>query len=309
MRTLALGLAAALALSACDLGRVTVGTTADVLARGQPALNMESDYGLAAAALPGVLKTIEGFWVVDPDNEVLISLLTEGFCQYGIGFVQDEWEVATFAKDLEAIDELDERATKIFTRCLNYALRSLGSAWQKDLFGATDRIEALARGTGHGKRTPLMWAAIALGSIVNHNLDNIEVIGQATTVRILLNRVLELDAAKLPSDPVLAALPHVALGQLESPPTTQSGNPQKAIEHFEKAIALTSKNGQERFLLPRVFMAYRVGRITRNRPFFHDNLAKVLDIAPSVWPEQRLANEIAQRRARRYLKLEKELFR
>jgi hypothetical protein len=35
---------------------------------------------------------------------------------------------------------------------------------------------------------------------------------------------------------------------------------------------------------------------------------KVLETPPSIWPEQRLANEIAHRRARRYLKQEKELF-
>ena len=44
------------------------------------------------------------------------------------------------------------------------------------------------------------------------------------------------------------------------------------------------------------------------RQAFHDTLVKVLETPPSIWPEQRLANEIAHRRARRYLKQEKELF-
>ncbi len=307
MPPFALVLALAVALSACDMGRFTVGTTAKVLARAQPAMKMESDYELAAAAIPGALKTIEGFWVVDPDNEELVAILTEGYCQYGVGFIQDQWEVASLTRDLDRVAELNERATKIFTRCLNYALRSLGKSWQDGLFGTTEQVAALAKSAGHGKRTPMMWAAVALGSIINHNLDNIEVIGQASTVKLLLGRVLELDAAKAPSDPVLAALPHVALGQIESA-STQTGDPKKAIEHFERAIALTTVAGQERYLLPRTIMAYRVGRLLRDRTLYHDGLAKVLSIAPSVWPEQRLANEIAHRRARRYLKLEKELF-
>jgi len=37
-------------------------------------------------------------------------------------------------------------------------------------------------------------------------------------------------------------------------------------------------------------------------------LKQVLETPPSVWPEQRLANEVAHRRARRYLSHEKELF-
>jgi hypothetical protein len=55
-------------------------------------------------------------------------------------------------------------------------------------------------------------------------------------------------------------------------------------------------------------MAYRIGLQTNDQKFFHENLVKVLETPPSVWPEQRLANEIAHRRARRYLSHEKELF-
>src|SRR5205085_3753664 len=50
-----------LAAPACDLGQITVDTTAKVLARAQPALNQESDYQLAHDAIPATLKTVEGF--------------------------------------------------------------------------------------------------------------------------------------------------------------------------------------------------------------------------------------------------------
>jgi TRAP transporter T-component len=306
-RPFVLGFAAIALCAACDLGRITVGTTAKVLRRAQPAIKMESDYDLAARAIPGALKTVEGFWVVDPDNEDLIAILTEGYCQYGVAFVQDEWEQAVFAKDLEVVAANNVRATKIFTRCLNYALRSLGSEWQRDIFGTPAQIEERARDTGSKKRDPLMWAAIALGSIINHNLDNIDIIAQVPTVKRILQRVLEFDAAHKPSDPSFAALPYVALGQIESA-STQTGNAQVAKGYFEKAIAATTINGKELYLLPRTIMAYRIGRMTHDRAFYHQNLAQVLASAPSVWPEQRLANEVAHRRARRYLKFEKELF-
>ncbi len=121
------------ALGGCDLGQITVGTTAKVLKRGQPALNEESDYELARQAIPGTLKTVEAFWVVKPDDEILTGLLTEGYCQYGTAFVEDDWEVAQFAKKLDDVEYHDARATKIFTRCLNYALVSLGDRWQKEI--------------------------------------------------------------------------------------------------------------------------------------------------------------------------------
>ncbi len=307
---LALATVAALSvalLAACDMGRITVGTTAKVLRRAQPAIKMESDYDLAARAIPGALKTVEGFWVVDPDNENLIFVLTEGYCQYGLAFVQDEWEQAVLIKDLDAVAHQNARATKIFTRCLNYALRTLGSDWQKDIFGTPEQVEKLVTATGSGKRDALMWASVALGSIINHNLNNVDIIAQLSTVKRMLARVVELDAAKKPTDLAYAALPYVALGQIESA-STQTGDANKAKEYFQRAIEITTVDGQELYLLPRTMMAYRVGKMTSDRALYHDNLAKVLASSPAVWPAQRLANELAHRRARRYLKVERDTF-
>jgi len=296
-------------LAGCDMGKITVNTTAKVLTRAQPSLKMESDYELAARAIPGTLKTVEGFWVVNPGNASLIAILTEGYCQYGIGFVEDEWEDALVRKDLEAAQYHSTRATKMFTRCLNYALKSLGGKWQADLFadgeGAADKAAARIASAGKKQRTPLLWAALALGSAINQNKDNIEMVQYAGTAKSMLLRVVEIDTKYPPSDPMMAAMPHVALGLVYSAVSPAlGGDPKKAEEHFLKALELT----KERFLLARVHYAKRVGVATQNRQLFRDNLLKVLQTDPAIWPEQRLANEIAHRRARRYLKMEKELF-
>src|SRR4029077_12488031 len=144
----ALALVVMLGMTACDMGQFTVNTTAKVLVRAQPALQQESDYQLAHDAIPGTLKTVEGFWVVSPDNEILIGILTEGYCQYGTAFVEDDWEVAKFAKKLDDIEYNNARATHIFTRCLNYALRQLPGAWSKTLFETPDAVKALAAKAG-----------------------------------------------------------------------------------------------------------------------------------------------------------------
>jgi hypothetical protein len=82
------------------------------------------------------------------------------------------------------------------------------------------------------------------------------------------------------------------------------GEPEKAKASFQRALEITGG----RFLLARTLMAYRIGLATNDRKFFHDQLKQVLETPPSVWPEQRLANEVAHRKARRYLSQEKELF-
>jgi hypothetical protein len=294
-----------LMLSACDIGRLTVGTTAHILVRAQPAINQESDYQLAHDAIPGTLKTIEGFWVVDPDNAELLGLLTEGYCQYGTGFVEDDWEIARFAKKLDEIESNNARATNIFTRCLNYALRQLGERWQTDLFGAPDGVARLAHDTDRDKRDALMWAALALGSIINHNLSRVELLAYQPTVKLMLERVVEIDRSHPPSRPDYAALPHIAFAMLYSATGIQTGGkPAEARAEFETALQITGN----RLLLARTLMGYRLGLVNNDQKFFHDQLKQVLETAPSVWPEQRLANEVAHRRARRYLSHEKELF-
>ena len=300
-----LAIIAMLTVPACDLGRVTVDTTAKVLVRAQPALQQESDYQLAHDAIPGTLKTIEGFWVVSPDNTDLLGLLTEGYCQYGTAFIEDDWEVAKFANRFEEVQYHTARATHIFTRCLNYALKQLGEPWQTKLFGPSDELTKLAKDTGGDKRDQMMWTALALGSIVNHNLKDPELLAYASTVEAILTRVLELDAAHLPGRKDYAALPHIAFGMLYTAVSAQfGGKPDKAREHFETALRLTDG----KLLLARALMGYRVGVITNDRKLFHDQLKQVLETPPSVWPEQRLANEVAHRRARRYLSHEKQLF-
>jgi len=309
MRSLALVLSTGL-LAACSAGDLAVNSTSQILLAAQPSLQQEADYDLARQAIPGALKTVEGFWITGYGNSDaharLEKILTEGFCQYATGFVEDDWEEAKFKKDLPAIEYHNARATHVFTRCLNYALRTLGPRWQKELFGTTDEATKLIKDTGSGQRFAMLFAGNALGSLINHNLNRPEMLSYVSTVQMIMEHIVELDKKNgPPANKVHAALPYVALGMIASTkPKSMGGDPDAAKAYFQKALDIT----EGKFLLARAFMAYRVGLQTNDQKFFHEELVKVLDTPPSVWPEQRLANEIAHRRARRYLSHEKELF-
>ena len=291
-------------LSACDLGKVTVNTTSKVLWRAQPSLENEADYDLAARAIPGTLKTIEGFWYVDKDNPRLTEILAKGYCQYGTGFAEDEWELASLARDLDKADYLSARATKFFVRCTNYALKLLGDKWQKNIFAELEVIEGMLKNF-KGNRNALMWAAIGIASTINRNKDNIALVSQVPTVRAMLEKVVEIDDKKGHKNLALRALPHIALGMLHSAQAKAlGGQPEKAKEHFTRAFEISEK----RYLLARVLMARRYAVMTQDVELFRKTLVEVLQTSPSIWPDQRLANEIAHRRARRYLKHEKEWF-
>ena len=301
---------------------MAAGTTAQILVKAQPSLQMESDYELASKAIPGALKTIEGFYVAD-EQPALRTILTEGYCQYATAFVEDEWEVAKFAKNLDEVDRQNVRASKMFTRCLNYALMDLPSGFQKDLFGTPDAATKRINATGLDHRTPLMWAIVALGGMVNHNLTRVEMLSYLPIVKAGLERVVAIDTAqrgqidgtkKVPCDSgctVRLALPHIALGMVYSAASAQfGGDANRAKAEFETALRITADKDHPdgKMLLARVLLGYRVGLMTNDRKLFHDELSKVLETDPAIWPEQRLANEVAQRRARRYLSHEKELF-
>lgn len=318
----------------CDTGKLAVNSTSKILVKAQPSLKMESDYEHAGNAIPGALKTVEGFHVAYPDNTRLTGILAEGYCQYGTGFVEDEWEIVHhIEKDYPKADYVAERATKMFIRCTNYGLELLGGDWSEKFYGPLDDLKPKARSAGSGQRIPLMWAAIGLGSSINMNKDNVAMIGMVATAEYLLKRLVVMDgegsifkpvdpakaaewnqaefdkefgkSAGAPSDPVVRALPHIALGLLySSRGEAVGGDPDQGKRHLERAIEIT----EGKYLLPKVLLARNYGRIRTDREFFRKTLVEVLQTDPAVYPEQRLANEIAHRRARRYLKLEKEWF-
>jgi hypothetical protein len=313
-----------LASSACGgfLRHAAAGTTAEILVMAQPSLQQESDYEMAARAIPGALKTIEGFYVADA-QEPLREILAEGYCQYANAFVEDEWELAKF--DHRRADEANAnvRASKMFTRCLNYSLLKLGPVFEKELYGKTDAALAAVAAVKLGQRTPLMWVGLGLGGVINHNLDRPDAVAYLAVVKAILEHVIALDKAhrgeidgtkKQPCDApctVRLALPHIALGLVYTAAGAQfGGDPKLATEHFQTALRITADAAHPdgRMLLARVLLAYRVGLATNDRKLFHEQLVKVLQTDPAIWPEQRLANEVAHRRAKRYLSHEKELF-
>jgi hypothetical protein len=299
------------------------GTTAEILAMAQPALQQESDYELASRAIPGALKTIEGFYVADA-QEPLRAILAEGYCQYANAFVEDEWEIAKLDhhRDLEAYHSV--RASKMYTRCLNYALVKMGSAFEAQLYGKSADAIVAVKAVGKNRRDDLMWVGAGLGGVMQHNLaTNSGIVAYKDVVQAILEHVVELDKAKygdidgakqVPCDAqctVHLALPHVALGMIYTAVGPQfGGKPDLAEAEFKTALRITAdaKHPDGRMLLARVLLARQVGVITNNRKMFHEELVKVLQTDPAIWPEQRLANEVAHRKARRYLAHEKDFF-
>lgn len=288
-----------------DTHAIAKDSTTEMLRRGAPAMAMESDFDLAARAIPAQLKTIEGFVLADPGNRTLTALAAEGFCQYASGFIEDEWEQALVAGDLDAQLYQASRATKSYIRCMNYAMRLLPDELAAAIPAEQRMFARRLAETGIRHRDPLMWTAIGLAGAIDYGRRDLALVAQLPKAHAMLERVIELDAAHGQDDALEAALPHLVLGaSLTTRSRESGGDPAAGREHFERARALTSG----RLLLIGVYYARGYARITNDRRLFRSLLEGVLRSDPAIWPAQRLANEIAHRRARRYLKMEAQWF-
>ena len=292
-------------LPGCNIQKLTVNTTSKVLVKAQPSIKQEPDYDMAARAIPASLKTVEGFHMVDPENKRLVKILAEGYCQYATGFIEDEWEIAELDKRFDEAEYQSQRATKAFIRCMGYGLELLGGDWKKALTGNNADFIKKVSGADKDDRDGLLWVGVGLAGAINQNKDDIQLVAHLAKARAIFERIAQLDEGDNDRDPTLRALPHIALASMAvALSKAMGGDPVLGQKHFQRAMEIT----QNKFLLAKVFYARRYAVAVQDKALFEKSLVEVLQTDPAIWPEQRLANEIAHRRARRYLKNEKEWF-
>ena len=261
-------------------------------------MEQESDVALAKAAMPSSLKTLEGLYVAAPDNRTIVLYLAAGYCGYA-GFVQDDWEAAVIDKRFQDARALADHAARMFTRCMNYGLRLLGPRWQETIYGPARDVQALLPDVPRGSASALLWTAVGLAGVINMKQSDMAVVAHLSKVELLFQRVLQLDES------LENAMAHLMLGALAcGAGAGVGGRPEEGEKYFERARALT----EGRFLTVQVMHARLCGVSRQDRVFFRQTLQEVLRTPPSIWPEQRLANELAHLKARRYLQHESDWF-
>lgn len=288
-------------VGACSrwLERQTLEATTSVMERSKAAMKQESDVDLARAATPAGIKTLEGFFIAYPNDRALRALVAEAVCQYGAGLLQDDWEAAALAGELTAAESIRQRARAILARCVGYGLLLLDSEWSAALWSRDAAFDRLVAGAGRSQITGMFWVALGLGATIGMFPEDLELGARLPQVELLLARVIELDEG------FQDGLAHITLGILWSARSAAvGGDPERGRAHFDRARALSGG----RNLMSDVMYARYYAVTTRDRRLFHDTLRAVLGTPASIWPENRLSNEIAQRKARRYLAHERRWF-
>ncbi len=277
---------------------LAVNSTAAVLERGAKSLNREADVALARAALPGTMKTIDSFLCAAPEQPVFLELTGQAYAQYAFGFLEDDLE-AMGDSDTPERRELVARATALYDRARDIGFRMVvlsDADFVKEYGDRATRDKALKEQTVAAGRG-LYWAGFAEVAAININRTDMDRVAELDAATQLLERAHELVPDYFNHGPALA----LAVRYAQAAPY---GDPERAQKLFEEVRSATGG----KFLMAEVFYARFYATAVQDRALFEATLKKVLETPASVMPEERLANELAHRRAARYLKLAEDLF-
>ena len=249
----------------------------------------DDDPELVRTGAPATLKMVEMMLDANPEHAGLLMTACGGFAQYAYAFLQVESEI--LAADARAAAALRERAVRMYARARGYCLRELGTR-QRTLRAALEREpskvpDALA-GATKADVPALFWIAAAWAGELSMVDNPLLRIGELPTVRALFARALALDEAW-----GQGAI-HEAMIAVEGLPAVVGGSPARARQHFERAVALSG--GQSAFAY--VTFASSVAAPAKNRAEFERALKQALAVDVAKKPELRLANLVAQKRAR-----------
>lgn len=268
--------------------------TADAYAR-------DDDPEFVRLGAPATLKMIEMLLETQPSHAGLLMTACSGFTQYAYAFLQVEGEVLGPARAAEAA-ELRGRAGKMYARARDYCFDALNL--EHDNLSRVlvqeprNAPSALAAAT-RADVPALYWSGAAWAGELSVADWPLTRLGELAAASALLRRAEALD------ETWGEGAIQEAMIALEGLPRLMGGSPDRARQHFDRAVALAG--GQSAFAY--VTMASSVSLPAGDRAEFERLLKQALAIDVSRKPSIRLANLIAQKRARFLLATADRLFK
>jgi hypothetical protein len=270
------------------IDRQAASSTYRILVASMQAGRREPDLELAAAAIPSGVIQLEAFALAYPDHAGFRTLHTESICQYGTGFVFDDWEDATLAGRTADATRIAARLGPLLDRCTEANLAALPTLWQQAYRRGPEPIVALLGSATRAQVPALLWLATA--DAVRIALAPMRQVARLPAVEAMLARCAELAPGFHDADA------EILLGTLEAARARLFGGPDGAAR-FELARRLAGDGA----LIVEVMFARGTAIARKDRALFTATLERVISADPARWPERRLSNELARRKARRYL--------
>lgn len=229
----------------------------------------------------------------------MLLAATSGFTEYSYAFVEQRADESA-AESLERSSQQRARARHLYLRAHAYGVRGLELQYP-GLQHALEREPDRALSRVRKQDVPLLyWTAASQGLAISVSKDNPEMIAQLTMVEAMIHRVMELDES-WGEGSVPEFLISIESSRIGAKPAEKQ---ERMRRYFERALQL-SKGGRAS-----LYLSYGENACVpaQDRAEFQTLLQRALDIDPDRRPEGRLANLVAQRRARWLLGRMDELF-
>lgn len=281
---------ASLAVSACSgfINKQAADSTYRILSSSQIAARRQADIELARAAAPSGILQLEAFALAYPEHRGFKRLHAETLCQYAFGFVFDDWEEAQLRGPSGEAARIGERVRRLAASCIDATLALAPATWRQARAQGPAAWRAIVPTVAREHVPQLLWIATADATVLA--LDPMGNLATLDSIVVALRRCVELEPGFHDSDAELL------LGTLEAGISRFLGGADGSAR-FTQARARLGEGA----LLVEVMYARGPLVAKRDRAQFEKTLRQVLAADLTRWPERRLANELARRKAERYL--------
>lgn len=284
-------------LASCSPKKLATKVVGQISTAGMVAVEDEQDVEFARAASPALIKTLEVLRGGNPKDETILALLSKAYGQYAFGFIEED---ILSAKDNASYEKSKDRADIFYRRGMEFGIASLAQKGYMEKAFKSDfaSFQRAVKKLGKNDIAALFWTAFNWANWLNLNLDDPSAIVDVPRIEAMVKRVLEID----PNYNYGSAKAMLAVMEV-SRPKMLGGDPKKALALFEEAI----KSSPD-YLMTKVLFAQYYARSVQDKNLFTSTLEEVTSGDPTKIPSQRLANEMAKRRAAILLNSKQKLF-
>jgi predicted anti-sigma-YlaC factor YlaD len=279
---------------------MAINSLGDALAKGGGTYAQDDDPELVRDASAFGLKTIETLLDAEPEHKGLHLAASRNFTQYAFAFLQAEADYIEEDNYKQAA-HMRKRAKRMYVRARRYGLRGLGLyADLKDFEGGLKKAPTKTLAKLDEEAVPLLyWTAATWAAAVGIDKDDASLAASLDLVEALIKRGIELDP-----DHGAGALYDFLLSWDGGRPAAGGGSVERARQHMEASLKIS---GGKR-VAPLVSFAEIVSVKTKKPAEFDQLLDRALAFDVDSAPQYRIANLIAQKRARWLKSIKEDLF-
>jgi hypothetical protein len=273
-----------LMLGGCSIKRTVVNYAGDAISGGGGVWSSDEDPELIKEALPFGLKTNESLLQVSPNHEGLLEATATGFIAYAL-LVKEKADRVE-ANDLEAGRKMKLRASKLFLRGRDYAMRVLENRHPGFIDGLSKDPAATVARADEGDATFLYLAGAGWAAALGADPGNLDLVAELPTAGALVERVLQVDETFRQGSAQEFMITYEA--------SRPGGSIEAARRHYRRALELSGGNRASVYLA----LAESVSVEEQDVKEFRSMLKAALAVDVDKEPEERMLNVVAQQRAK-----------